>query len=199
MQGEIVSVLRAPARVRAPTRRAQQLPCKYHWVARELARAGPASRALQLLDKASFNSKSHDFDSKHLAEAVGLNIHGISSIRDRFPGIFGFKKNQGKHKDADTTNDLNALGVHYRYDRIMQYIPGRNGHVVPNEFYAGFDILDGGKLEEFLERTTRNSASVQPENDAEPLQDDEGRIPANSITSGAGGILDLTQFILGDS
>jgi hypothetical protein len=149
--------------------------------------------------KRLFNSKSHDFDSKHLAEAVGLNIHGISSIRDRFPGIFGFKKNQGKHKNADTTNDLNALGTHYRDDHIMQYIPGRNGHVVPNEFYAGFDILDGGKLEEFLERTTRNGASVQPENDPELLQDNEGRIPANPITSAVGGILDLTQFTLGDS
>jgi hypothetical protein len=29
-----------------------------------------------------FNSKSHNFNSKHLVEAVGLNIHGISSIRD---------------------------------------------------------------------------------------------------------------------
>ncbi|KAJ7802537.1 hypothetical protein B0H14DRAFT_3780337 [Mycena olivaceomarginata] len=127
-----------------------------------------------------FNSKSHAFDSKHLVEAVGLNIHGISSIRDRFPRIFGFKKNQGKHKNADTTNDLNALGVHYRDDRIMQYVPGRNEH-------------------EFLERTTRNGASVQPENDPELLQDDEGRIPVNPITSGAGGILDLAQFTLEDS
>jgi hypothetical protein len=149
--------------------------------------------------KCLFNSKSHDFDSRHLAEAVGLNIHGISSIRERFPGIFGFKKNQGKHKNANTTNDLNALGVHYRDDHIMQYLPGRNGHVVPNEFYAGFDILDGGKLDEFLERTTRNGASVQPENDSETSQDDEGRLPANPITSGAGGVMDLTQFTLGDS
>ncbi|KAJ7660020.1 hypothetical protein B0H14DRAFT_3701557 [Mycena olivaceomarginata] len=138
--------------------------------------------------KRLFNSKSHNFDSKHLAEAVGLNIHGISFIRDRFPSIFGFRKNQGKHKNADTTNDLNALGFHYRDDRIMQYLPGRNGH-----------ILDGGKLDDFLERTTRNGASVQPENDSDISQDDEGRLTANPITSGAGGIMDLTQFNLGDS
>jgi hypothetical protein len=81
----------------------------------------------------------------------------------------------------------------------MQYLPGRNGHVVPNEFYAGFEILDGGKLDEFLERTTRNGASVQPENETDISQDDEGRLPANPITSGAGGIMDLTQFSLGDS
>ncbi|KAF7341573.1 hypothetical protein MSAN_02054300 [Mycena sanguinolenta] len=148
--------------------------------------------------KRLFNSKSHDFDSKHLSEAVGLNIHGISSIRDRFPSIFGFKKNHGKHKKATTTNDLNALGVHYRADCIMQYVPGRNGHVVPNEFFAGFGILDGGKLDEFLERTTRNAASVQPDNDLDVSQD-EGRLPANPITSGAEGSMDLTQFSLGDA
>lgn len=92
---------------------------------------------------------------------------------------------------------MNALGVHYRDDRIMQYIPGRNGHVVHNEFYAGFDILESGKLAEFLERTTRNGASVQPEI-SESVQYDEERIPTNPITSGADGFTNLAQFNLGD-
>jgi hypothetical protein len=41
----------------------------------------------------------------------------------------------------------------------MQYLPGHNGHVVSNKFYAGFEILDGGKLDEFLEHTTRNGTT----------------------------------------
>jgi hypothetical protein len=81
----------------------------------------------------------------------------------------------------------------------MQYFPGPNGHVVPNEFYAGFNILEGGKLTEFLERTTRNGASVQPENATESAHDDEERIPANPITSGVEGITNLTQFVLNNS
>ncbi|KAK0471235.1 hypothetical protein IW261DRAFT_1344746 [Armillaria novae-zelandiae] len=32
--------------------------------------------------KRLFNSKSHEFDSKHLAEAVGLNIQGFSQLQD---------------------------------------------------------------------------------------------------------------------
>ncbi|KAJ7855692.1 hypothetical protein B0H13DRAFT_1902969 [Mycena leptocephala] len=147
--------------------------------------------------KRLFNSKSHSFDSKHLSESVGLNIHGFSAVRDQFPRLFGFKKNDGTHKKADTTNDLNALGVHYRDDKIMEYIPGRNGHVVPNEYTTGFDILAGGKLEEFLERTTRNGHSVQPEH--EPVPGDEERLPANPITSGTRGVTNLTQFSIGDS
>jgi hypothetical protein len=81
----------------------------------------------------------------------------------------------------------------------MEYLPGRNGHVVPNEFYRGFNVLEGGKLAEFLERTTRNGASVQPENASDTVQDDEERLPANPITSGVAGITNLTQFTLGDS
>lgn len=146
--------------------------------------------------KRLFNSKSHSFDSRHLSEAVGLNIHGFSAIRDQFPGLFGFKKNDGKHKHADKTDDLNALGTHYRDDHIMQYVPGRNGHVVANEFNAGYDILEGGKLAEFLERTTRDGHSVQP--DDEPVEDGEERLPANPITSGTGGITNLAQFTVGD-
>ncbi|KAJ6503193.1 hypothetical protein C8R47DRAFT_1249402 [Mycena vitilis] len=134
--------------------------------------------------KRLFNSKSHSFDSKHLSEAVGLNTHGFSAIRDQFPGQFGFKKNAGTHKKADTTNDLNALGVHYREDQIMQYIPGRNGH--------GSD----GKLAQFLERTTRAGGSVQPEN--EPVIPEEERLPSNPITSGARGVIHLSQFTVGD-
>jgi hypothetical protein len=81
----------------------------------------------------------------------------------------------------------------------MQYLPGRNGHVVRNKFYVGFEILDGGKLNEFLECTTRNTASVQPENDSDISQDSEGRLPTNLIISGAGGSMGLTHFNLGDS
>ncbi|KAJ7306175.1 hypothetical protein DFH08DRAFT_976105 [Mycena albidolilacea] len=146
--------------------------------------------------KSLFNSKSHSFDSKHLSEAVSLNIHGFSAIRDQFPRVFGFKKNQGTHKNSDTTNDLNALGVHYREDQIMQYIPGRSSHVVPNEYYAGFNILDGGKLAELLERTTRDGRAVQPEDGH--MDNDDERLPANPITSGSQGVTNLTQFTVSE-
>ncbi|KAJ6601701.1 hypothetical protein DFH09DRAFT_969262, partial [Mycena vulgaris] len=142
--------------------------------------------------KRLFNSKSHSFDSNHLSEAVGLNIHGFSAIRNYFPRIFGFKKNEGNHRKANTTNDLNALGVHYRADHIMQYTAGRNSHVVPNEFSAGFDILESGKLAEFLERTTRDGLAVQPDDD--PVHVDEERLPTNPITTGTGAVRNLSQF-----
>ncbi|KAF8150291.1 hypothetical protein K438DRAFT_1779079 [Mycena galopus ATCC 62051] len=41
--------------------------------------------------KCLFNATSHDFDSKHLSEAVGLNIASISKLRETFPGLFGLK------------------------------------------------------------------------------------------------------------
>ncbi|KAK6977142.1 hypothetical protein R3P38DRAFT_2582264 [Favolaschia claudopus] len=162
-----------------------------HWLELDLLQ-----EHLNFWIKRLFNSKSHSFDSKHLSEAVSLNIHGISTVRERVPGIFGFKKNGGGHKKSDTTNDLNALGVHYHEDRIMQYIPGRNGHVVPNEFFAGYEILEGGKLDEFLERTTKDGCGVQPEDTSRV--NDEDRLPANPITSGSQGFPSLSEFTTGN-
>jgi hypothetical protein len=78
----------------------------------------------------------------------------------------------------------------------MQYIPGRSSHVVPKEYYTGFNILDGGKLAEFLERTTRDGRAVQPEDG--PMHNDDERLPANPITSGSQGVTNLTQFTIGE-
>lgn len=146
--------------------------------------------------KRLFNSKSHDFDGKHLSEAVGLNIHGFSALRDRFPGLFGIKKAQGNHRDADTTNDINSLGVHYRKDNMMRFVPKRKGHVVGNEFQAGYDILAGGKLNDFLERTMRDgSVADQAEGPAtESSPSNHERTPSNPITS-SHGITNLSEFI----
>ncbi|KAK7016473.1 hypothetical protein R3P38DRAFT_2785686 [Favolaschia claudopus] len=64
--------------------------------------------------KRLFNAKSHDFDGQHLAEAVGLNIAGISKLRETFPGLFGLKRNGQRHTDASTIHDINQLGNHFR-------------------------------------------------------------------------------------
>ncbi|KAJ7183811.1 hypothetical protein C8R46DRAFT_1308852, partial [Mycena filopes] len=101
--------------------------------------------------KALFNSKSHDFDSKHLAEAVGLNISGISSLRERFPGLFGLKKNGGKHRDVRVADDINRLGAHFREEHILVWEAGRSHpYQVGNEFSAGMSVLKGGQLKKFL-------------------------------------------------
>ncbi|KAJ6623852.1 hypothetical protein B0H10DRAFT_2328866 [Mycena sp. CBHHK59/15] len=76
--------------------------------------------------KRLFNSKSHDFDSKHLSEAVGLNIAGISKLREMFPGLFGLKQNGQRHKDASTVHDINQLGIHLRKNHILEYEGGRD-------------------------------------------------------------------------
>ncbi|KAJ7261503.1 hypothetical protein C8J57DRAFT_1634506 [Mycena rebaudengoi] len=150
--------------------------------------------------KRLFNSKNHSFDSKHLAEVVGLNIHGISSIREQFPGVFGFKQNEGKHPKADTTADINALGFHYRDDQMMRYIAERESHVVGNEFSGGWDVVVGSAVAEFLARTTTDGAGggVQPEAADGDGDGDDERLPANPITFNRGATY-LSQFNLGDS
>ncbi|KAJ7860553.1 hypothetical protein B0H14DRAFT_2576516 [Mycena olivaceomarginata] len=60
---------------------------------------GDIGRVFEVI-KALFNSKSHDFEIKHLSEPVGLNISEIISLREHFPGLFGLKMNGRKHREA---------------------------------------------------------------------------------------------------
>ncbi|KAK7021545.1 hypothetical protein R3P38DRAFT_2533352 [Favolaschia claudopus] len=88
--------------------------------------------------KVLFNSKSHDFDGKHLSEAVGLNIPGISKIREQFPGLFGLKKNGQKHRKTLALDDINRLGIHFRDQHILEWESGRDQpYLVINEFAKG--------------------------------------------------------------
>ncbi|KAJ7648322.1 hypothetical protein DFH06DRAFT_997294 [Mycena polygramma] len=114
--------------------------------------------------KALFNSKSHDFDSNHLSEGVGLNISGISSLRERFPGLFGLKKNGQKHRDIKAIDDINKLGAHFRAEHILVFESGRNqAYQVQNDFALGMSMLKGKTLKTFLERTLAGEKPLREE------------------------------------
>lgn len=136
--------------------------------------------------KRLFNSKSHDFDAKHLSEAVGLNIRGFSAFRDRFPGLFGVKRNTHHHTYANIRDDIDSLGVHFRANHILSFIPGRNQpYQVKDEFAEGFDILAGGQLKIFLDRTMKNGPGLNVNNLETPFGDSE-YLPTNPITVSEG-------------
>ncbi|KAJ6481317.1 hypothetical protein C8R47DRAFT_1186616 [Mycena vitilis] len=147
--------------------------------------------------KVLFNSKSHDFDGKHLSEAVGLNIPGISKLRERFPGLFGLKKNGQKHRDTVAVDDINRLGTHFRNEHILQWESGRNQpYVVGNEFAEGVHTLNDGTLKTFLARTM-SGGPVHVEDPASANQSStEVEEPPCPITV-IEGIMDVGEFITG--
>lgn len=151
--------------------------------------------------KALFNSKSHDFDGKHLSEAVGLNIPGISKMRERFPGLFGLKKNGQNHRNIAAIDDINRLGLHFREEHILQWESGRNQpYVVGNEFAEGVSTLSNGTLKNFLARTT-SGGSVQVEGsdgDSDNGEDDGLEQPPCPSTF-IEGVLGLGEFITGSA
>ncbi|KAK1225472.1 hypothetical protein PQX77_011585 [Marasmius sp. AFHP31] len=105
--------------------------------------------------KRLFNSKSHEFDSKHLSEAVSLNIVGFSRVRDTIPRMFGVKRNGSQHTDPKKTSDINRLGQHFVDNKILQFVHDREHmgpDLVPNEFSAGVNILRKGQLRTYLDR-----------------------------------------------
>ncbi|KAK7013541.1 hypothetical protein R3P38DRAFT_2788431 [Favolaschia claudopus] len=129
-----------------------------------------------------FNAKSHDFDGQHLVEAVGLNIAGISKLRETFPGLFGLKRNGQRHTDASTIHDINQLGNHFRKKSL------------PNEWGLGYAKLLNGQLKIFLDRTTGGQSVAADE--PEPVPSAEPGFPAAPVTVSKG-ILDVGEFITG--
>ncbi|KAH6913289.1 hypothetical protein BKA70DRAFT_1525370 [Coprinopsis sp. MPI-PUGE-AT-0042] len=142
--------------------------------------------------KRLFNTKSHDFESRHLSEVVGLNISGFSLLRDRFPSIFGFRRSGKKHRDPDKSSDINILGQHYREVSLFsRQLERRQPKRVVNEFEKGMSILANGQLDRFKTRTT-TSGHVNEE----PVVDDVAfdRQPSNPVTS-VNGSIEVTDFI----
>ncbi|KAJ6576740.1 hypothetical protein B0H10DRAFT_1836791, partial [Mycena sp. CBHHK59/15] len=148
--------------------------------------------------KRLFNSKSHDFDSKHLSEAVGLNIAGISKLREMFPGLFGLKQNGQRHKDASTVHDINQLGIHLRKNHILEYEGGRDQpYQVDNEWGIGHAILQEHQLKTFLHRTAGGGSATGNEDEPVASSGTIPECPTNPITV-CEGVMDIGSFIMGD-
>ncbi|KAJ7245530.1 hypothetical protein C8J57DRAFT_1679531 [Mycena rebaudengoi] len=146
--------------------------------------------------KRLFNSKSHDFDSTHLADRVGLNISGISDLREKFPGLFGLKRNGQRHTDATTIHDINRLGSHFRKNHILEYDAGRDQpYQVSNEFGIGHSKLLNGQLETFLTRTAGGGPATGSKE--EPTTPSQDSVQATPITM-TEGIMDLGAFVTGN-
>ncbi|KAF8174657.1 hypothetical protein K438DRAFT_1609227 [Mycena galopus ATCC 62051] len=146
--------------------------------------------------KCLFNAKSHDFDSKHLSKAVGLNITSISKLRETFPGLFRLKRNGQRHTDASTVHDINKLSSHFRKNHILKYEAGCDQrYVVKNEFGTGHAKLQEGQLAIFLNRTAGGDSATGNEN--EPAASSEQEYPANPITVSEA-VMDIGVFITGE-
>ncbi|TFK39190.1 hypothetical protein BDQ12DRAFT_698246 [Crucibulum laeve] len=133
----------------------------------------------------------HDFDSKHLSEAIGLNIRGFSALREVFPSFFGLKHNSHHHTKAKTMNDIDSLAAHYRADHILTFVAG-------HEFAEGYNVLIAGQLEIFKDRTLRDGPGMEeasPES-REP-DSDFNYMPTTPITISQG-VTDAPEFISGE-
>ncbi|KAL0574504.1 hypothetical protein V5O48_007454 [Marasmius crinis-equi] len=155
--------------------------------------------------KRLFNSKSHEFDSRHLSEAVGLNIWGFSSLREHVPRMFGVRGNAGKHTNSDRRADINALGKYLRSRGVLKFSPSRSHpYSIDDEFGRGMDQLREG-IASFVERTLEGGpqSSVQlPHTGEEPETSDgesenqpsaESELPANPLEL-SDGMIETRRF-----
>ncbi|KAJ6626145.1 hypothetical protein B0H10DRAFT_2211336 [Mycena sp. CBHHK59/15] len=112
----------------------------------------PAKRHKKSRAKAAAKPIRNFLNAGDLSEAVGLNITGISSLHERFPGLFGLKKNGQKHRDVKVNDDINRLGTHFRKEHILVWESGHNQpYQVGNKFSEGMNVLKRGTLKTFLD------------------------------------------------
>ncbi len=114
--------------------------------------------------KRLFNTKSLDFESSFLREVVGLNLSGFCDMRDFMFEIFGLRGPGKSHTDTDNYADINSLGDHYRRDGVLVFHVGREQpYHVENDYSLGYEKLQNGQLQTFLDRTAADRSSVNDE------------------------------------
>ncbi|KAK7695975.1 hypothetical protein QCA50_000615 [Cerrena zonata] len=147
--------------------------------------------------KRLFQKKTMDFDSNFLKECIGLNLSGFGQLRGTFTQIFELTKISGKHTPANTQNDINRLGRHYREADILSFCPGRKQpYEVPNEFGEGIAKLHDGQLQVFLDRTLHGlGEGIETNNSPNSKAEfDEVMPPPNPIIM-ENGMTSLSRFI----
>ncbi|KAL1658848.1 hypothetical protein GGF50DRAFT_66457 [Schizophyllum commune] len=153
--------------------------------------------------KRLFNSKTTSFEAHHLSRKVALNIQGLGDLRSLIARVFNFKRASFAHTNPDKVSDINTLGSHYRTDRTLVFVKGRDQpRLVQDEFAAGIDIvLHKGKFSEFIQHTSLKEGRLHAvEEGMEDLHvNDESAEsiihPANPVVYSSASGMTTTQFV----
>ena len=156
--------------------------------------------------KRLFNSKTTSFEAHHLSHKVALNIQGLGDLRSLVARIFNFKRSSFAHTSPNKVSDINTLGSHYRTDRTLVFVKGRDQpRLVNDEFAAGIDIVcHKGRFSEYIRSTslkTGMQTGQTPEGPEDFVHtDDEAGgdpvvHPANPVIYSTTAGISLTEFV----
>jgi hypothetical protein len=95
-----------------------------------------------------------DFDDHFFRNLIAPNVFHFLSIKDHFQIAYDLVPRSKSHTSPSTTDELKTLIKFYEQQELHLCVPSRTrGHAVCNTLTKGYDVLDMGKLDTYLNDT----------------------------------------------
>ncbi|KAJ7829381.1 hypothetical protein B0H14DRAFT_3088117 [Mycena olivaceomarginata] len=95
-----------------------------------------------------------EFDDKYYRETLSPNIHHFLRIKEEITTAFSLKRRSKTHTSPHLRNKLHLLLTMFKEQEVHLFRSGRSmGHAAVNQFARSCRRLEGGKLEEWLDRS----------------------------------------------
>lgn len=99
--------------------------------------------------------KGKEFDDKFYREVISPNVHHFLRLKEEMEEAVDLHSRTKKHSAPHLDKELRAGMDFLRREEVHRYRPGRNeGFEAQDDFARGIAELEGGKLANFVTRTT---------------------------------------------
>ncbi|PPR04702.1 hypothetical protein CVT26_015027 [Gymnopilus dilepis] len=96
-----------------------------------------------------------DFDDNFYRHTLSPNVEHFLRIKEEIENAFNLRKRGKAHTSPHLRDEFRVLLALYKEENLHSFCPGRSlGHAAINQFNDGYKKLDGGKLDDFLLKST---------------------------------------------
>lgn len=95
-----------------------------------------------------------EFDDKFYRQTIAPNVRHFLKIKENIESAFELKRRGKSHTSPHLRDETQVLLRMYKEEELHSFRSGRSmGHAAVNRLDRGYQRLEGGKMEEFLERS----------------------------------------------
>ncbi|KAJ6487520.1 hypothetical protein DFH09DRAFT_1252793 [Mycena vulgaris] len=96
-----------------------------------------------------------EFDGKFYRETISPSAHHFLQIKEEITEAFSLKSRGKTHTSPNVRDELKLLMMMFKEEEVHLFREGRSmGHAAVNQFARGCRRLEGGKLKDFLNKST---------------------------------------------
>lgn len=105
--------------------------------------------------EAMVKSKGGEFDDKFYRQTLAPNVNHFLRIKEQMESAFGLKPRSKSHTAPHLRNEYQQLLRMYKEDELHSFCSRRSmGHVAINRFARGYEKLENGRMDTFLQQST---------------------------------------------